>query len=509
MHFRLVRYFTLTSLVAFIVVTVLLGYFYRQNAIDNMLLIEERNNVDLTRTFSNALWGEFEPFVNRAGEFSREELANAPRLAELHRQVVDLMRGNSVYKVKVFNLDGLTVYSSEKSQIGDDKSNNAGFLSARSGTPASELTHRDTFSAFENTVEDRDVLSSYVPIRDDQTGEIEGVFEIYTDVTAFLDEINRTQWLVVGGVVGLLLLLYLSLFFIVRRADQIIIQQGREREQAQQRIGQTDKMATIGQMVAGVAHQLNTPIAFTRSNVSLAKEMIDSLGTPVHLGRQLIDCIKHHDGDSVRLKVDNVRDQVRSYQDQDVDVNQLQEMLDESLNGLEQMRELVVNLRDFTRLDRAQVDHVDLNKGLDNVIYIAKSVIPNRVTIHKEFGDIPAIACMPSQINQVFLNLINNSAQAIEGSGSITVRTGVEGSYVRIEVADTGQGIPAEVLPHIFEPFCTTKEAGVGTGLGLSIAHDIVRNHGGRISVDSTAGQGTTFTILLPVDQSREQLKAA
>ena len=181
----------------------------------------------------------------------------------------------------------------------------------------------------------------------------------------------------------------------------------------------------------------------------------------------------------------------------------------DSSTNVEQMRELVVNLRDFTRLDRAQVDHVDLNKGLDNVIYIAKSVIPNRVTIHKEFGDVPAIACMPSQINQVFLNLINNAAQAIEGSGGITVRTGVEGDYVKIEVADTGKGIPAEVLPHIFEPFYTTKEAGVGTGLGLSIAHDIVRNHGGRISLDSTVGQGTTFTILLPVEQTREQLKAA
>jgi signal transduction histidine kinase len=150
-------------------------------------------------------------------------------------------------------------------------------------------------------------------------------------------------------------------------------------------------------------------------------------------------------------------------------------------------------------LDRTKVAKFDLNKGLHNVIYIAKSVIPTRITVVEDFSPLPSMECNPSQLNQVFLNLINNAAQSISGDGSVIVRSTVDGRNVRIEVTDTGNGIPPDVLPHIWESYFTTKKEQEGTGLGLAIAKSIVEEHGGEITVQTKVGQGTTFTVSLPV----------
>jgi hypothetical protein len=163
--FKLLRYFSITSLIAFIIVTVLLSILYRQIILSDLVKIAESKNVALTQAFSNSLWPRFASFVNSAAELPSDELTSHPQIAELRQAVLAQMSGLSVVKVKVYNLDGLTVFSTQASQIGEDKRNNAGFLAARYGNVASELTHRDTFSAFEQTIEDRDVFSSYIPIR--------------------------------------------------------------------------------------------------------------------------------------------------------------------------------------------------------------------------------------------------------------------------------------------------------------------------------------------------------
>jgi signal transduction histidine kinase len=173
-------------------------------------------------------------------------------------------------------------------------------------------------------------------------------------------------------------------------------------------------------------------------------------------------------------------------------------MLNDTLGGLEQMRELVENLRDFTRLDRAKTTSFDLNSGLKNVVYIARSVLPTRLKVVESYSPLPHIECNPSQLNHVFLNLINNAAQAIGEDGTITVRSAVDDRRIRIDVSDTGSGIPSDVLPHIFDNYYTTKPAGEGTGLGLPIANTIVTEHGGEIRVDSVVGKGTTFSVFLP-----------
>jgi signal transduction histidine kinase len=180
-------------------------------------------------------------------------------------------------------------------------------------------------------------------------------------------------------------------------------------------------------------------------------------------------------------------------------------MLQDTLQGIEQMRELVDNLRDFTRLDRSRTAPFDINKGLRNVVYIASSVVPTRIRLVEEFGDVPALECNAVQLNQVFLNLINNAAQAIEGDGEVRVRSSVEGEHLRIDVVDNGSGIAPEVLPQIFEDYFTTKPPGAGTGLGLSIARTIVREHGGDITVSTSVGEGSTFTVWLPLAQALRQ----
>src|SRR6185369_2025409 len=178
-------------------------------------------------------------------------------------------------------------------------------------------------------------------------------------------------------------------------------------------------------------------------------------------------------------------------------LNELSGLVNDGLYGTGQMAEIVGNLKDFSRLDRSKVTSFNLNEGLQSTLLLAKHLLKS-VTVDKAFGEIAPIVCSPSQINQVFLNLITNAAQAMgEKPGSIKLTTRNDGDGVAVEVADNGGGIAPEVLPKIFDPFFSTKEIGKGTGLGLSISYKIVQQHGGRIDVDSTVGRGTRFTVWL------------
>jgi signal transduction histidine kinase len=588
-QFHLVRYFTLASLVAFVVVAAAFAFFevkqgdffrdvqdreavffnatqdqfarkQEEAALRDLLSIHEAGNVNLTRLFANALWErDFAPFVARAASVSvdhcramedaRDPKGKAvappekkacfaeagrrimalPGFREIDAKVIESMKKTSVFKVKVFDLRGVTIYSSEHAQIGEDKLSNAGWKKALGGTPASELTHRDKFSAFEGVVENRDLISSYLPVLGPGTDAIVGVFEVYSDVTPFLAQIRATSGQIkasasanreklarvsgetqrqveesslvqVASLLAVLAVLFAALFLIVRRAGGIIAAQEHDRDQAHQQLAQSEKMAALGQMVAGVAHQLNTPLGFSKSNVSLAMEQLGSLETPVRVAAKISTLVRQSAGDRIVLDVGRSRGQLEGIDATPEDVAAMKEMLGDVLKGIEQMSELVVHMRDFTRLDRARVSEFDVNEGLKSVVYLAKSVIPNSIDVVEAYGPLRQIVCTPSQLNQIFLNLIINASQAIEGEGRITVATREEGQFVRIDVADTGTGIPLEIHERIFEPYFTTKPEGVGTGLGLNIARDIARAHGGDITVDSRPGHGATFTVMLPIE---------
>lgn len=232
--FKLVRFFSIASIIAFVATAILLGYFHRQISINNLIAVREAGNVEVTQLFVNAVWDDYEEFfLTEAPNLSNEDLPTASTTADFRATVLQHMAGLQVVKIKVFGLDGRTLFSTEAAQIGEDKANNAGFLSAKNGVAASELTYRGEFSAFEGIIEDRNVIASYVPlISNTATGEIIGVFEVYEDVTPLLDRINFTQTWLIGGVVAFLSALYAGLLVIVRHAEGIMHRQQHERDQA-------------------------------------------------------------------------------------------------------------------------------------------------------------------------------------------------------------------------------------------------------------------------------------
>ncbi|MEW5755392.1 MAG: GGDEF domain-containing protein [Pseudomonadota bacterium] len=229
--FRLLRYFSITSLFGIFAVVVVLSMFYRYLAFDALMEHETRANADLTRVFANSIWPKYENFIKHAANIKPEALTQQPEISALHDEVTRHMRGLNVVKVKIYDLDGLTVFSTHPKQIGEDKSTNTGFLSARRGMATSAITFRDQFDAFEGTLFERNLVSSYIPIRDDDTSSVEAVFEVYSDVTDLVVKLEATQWQIISGVFTSLGLLYAFLFFIVKRADMIILSQEEKRQE--------------------------------------------------------------------------------------------------------------------------------------------------------------------------------------------------------------------------------------------------------------------------------------
>ena len=226
--FRLIRYFSVTSLVGVHIVLAVLLLFYRHVAFRALEQHETRDNIAITQIFASTLWSTHAAYVKSASAIPKAELRQRPEVARIREDVLRQMTGLSVVKVKIYNLDGLTVFSTDANQIGEDKSTNRGFVTAKAGGSASDITFRDRFDAFEQVISDRNLISSYLPIRTKPGAPVEGVMEVYSDVTDYVAELERTTWEIVAGVLGSLSLLYLFLFAIVRRADGVISAQSEE-----------------------------------------------------------------------------------------------------------------------------------------------------------------------------------------------------------------------------------------------------------------------------------------
>ena len=267
----------------------------------------------------------------------------------------------------------------------------------------------------------------------------------------------------------------------LRLKDQVS-QGARALEQAQARLLQMEKMAALGQLAAGIAHEINNPIGYVSSN----------LGT---LENYVTDLLR-------RLK--SLPGAAQAGPDADLEFmrEDLPKLLHESREGIARVRKIVQDLKDFSRGDeKPDWQWADLNQGIESTLNIVNNELKYKAEVVKHYGQLPAIQCMATQLNQVVLNLLVNAAQAIDARGRITISTGCEADRVWFEVADTGGGIEPEVLERIFEPFYTTKPPGQGTGLGLSISYGIVQKHHGSINVTTQPGQGTTFRVSLPCRQ--------
>lgn len=263
-----------------------------------------------------------------------------------------------------------------------------------------------------------------------------------------------------------------------------------ELQRLQAQIVHSEKMASLGQLAAGVAHELNNPAGFIYGNMDLLKDYVSGLS------KLLTTYEEVPLPEPFRTRVA----QIKADLDYDGVMAELGSIIADCLEGSERIRDVVQNLRLFSRLDEAEIKKVDLHEGIDSTIrLLSRYYSSGHVQLIREYGALPPVSCYAGQLNQVWMNLLINAAQALGAAGEVKVSTSCEGDTVVVVVSDTGCGVPAEHISKIFDPFFTTKPVGEGTGLGLSISYGIIERHRGTITADSQPGVGTSFTVKIPV----------
>lgn len=264
---------------------------------------------------------------------------------------------------------------------------------------------------------------------------------------------------------------------------------------------QTDKLASIGQLAAGIAHEINNPVGYVTSNLNSLEEYLSDIRKFVKMNQTLIkDLNKITLPEALAQMAEKIHEYAR-----DIDLDFLQEDMEElikdCIDGLDRIKKIVIDLKDFSHPGKKDIEPVDINACIETTLNVAANELKYKTMVHKDLKVVPLINGIPQQLNQVFLNILVNAAQAIEKTGEIRIKTWQENKDVFLSVSDTGCGIEPENISKIFDPFFTTKEVGKGTGLGMNIAYNIIQQHGGSIAVESKKGKGTTFTVSLPVPE--------
>ena len=267
----------------------------------------------------------------------------------------------------------------------------------------------------------------------------------------------------------------------------------RRLEEAQNQLLQSEKLASLGQLSAGIAHEMNTPLGFVNSNLgAMERYFLDLM--------ELVGAYEYAEKASpAEAPAFAAAREARRQCELDYLKEDLPALFGETREGLERVQRIVRDLKDFSHAGSEEQQFADLHKNLDSTLNIVRNEIKAQTAVVKDYGTLPEVWCQPSPLNQVFMNILCNAAQSIQGEGTITIRTREENGEAQVEISDTGCGIPAEHLNRIFDPFFTTKPVGKGTGLGLSLVYSIIKKHGGRIEVDSRQGAGSTFRIILPL----------
>ncbi len=270
---------------------------------------------------------------------------------------------------------------------------------------------------------------------------------------------------------------------------------------------QSQKMAYLGILVAGVAHEINNPISFVSGNMSAIKKYCVRIRNFLQKYKDVEDCFRRNKTDKLTLLFEEIR---KLSQEQQIEfiMEDIVDLADESLEGINRVSDIVKDLKTFSRIDQVELKSIDLNKLIDTTLNIIWNKLKYKVKIIKKYGELPEVKCFPQKISQVFMNILINAAQAIEEKGIVKIVTRYvkkglrsDDEYVEIRISDTGQGISQNDISKIFDPFFTTKPVGQGTGLGLSISYDIIHRHGGEIKVESEKGTGSTFIICLPLNR--------
>ena len=325
-----------------------------------------------------------------------------------------------------------------------------------------------------------DTLERLVRVR---TAELETALRRYEQTTAMLQRTRENMATEIDE----------------RKAAQIRLEQEKDEqrrllralEETHVQLLQSEKLASIGQLAAGVAHEINNPVGFISANLNTLKTWV----------RSLLDVIAAHEAALPQLEPAQ-RDALAAMgraADLDYVRDEIATLIDESIDGALRVRRIVQDLRDFSRPGSGEWCVADIHAGLESTLNVVHNELKYKADIVREYGDLPPVECLPSQLNQVFMNLLVNAAHAIPERGVITIHTSSDDEQVSIAISDTGTGMTPDIVRRIFDPFFTTKPVGQGTGLGLSVSHGIVERHRGTIDVTSEPGRGTTFRIRLPI----------
>jgi signal transduction histidine kinase len=355
---------------------------------------------------------------------------------------------------------------------------------------------------------------------DNQRIEIEKYqkeIELYTTEKALVKEAQKRRYLILIFIFLGCLLILIVIGYISKQKDNKLLKQQKESilnintelkakndavesgiiklKETQSKLVESEKMASLGQLTAGVAHEINNPVNFISSNI---KPLKLSIGEIMEI---LSEYRKMNDPDSKTSSLEKARELEKKY-DIEYLIKELNTILDGINEGAERTKEIVIGLRNFSRLDKHELKEVRLSEMIDSTLVLLRNQYKDRIEIKKSYdGNMPYIQCYSGQLSQVFMNILSNAIQAVDGKGTISIETQLSGKEAEIIISDTGKGIPKDKLDNIFDPFYTTKEVGKGTGLGLSISYGIIQEHKGSIDVESEMGTGTRFKISIPVRQ--------
>ena len=309
------------------------------------------------------------------------------------------------------------------------------------------------------------------------------------------------------------LALYLSNKSLKSYSDEVaeqkeqLLRKVEELQQTRSQLVQSEKMAAVGQLAAGIAHEINNPVGFISSNLGSLNEYLEAIQQVLSKQAECIELMSKagSSGEEATRELEQLKKQV----DLAFILSDIDQLMADSIEGAHRLKCIVADLSDFSHIDGPELVKEDINQLLDKTINFAWNELKYKADVKKEFGDIPSVLCNGGKLGQAFLNLLINAAQAIESTGVITVRTGkdTDSASVWITIEDTGPGVPEHIVNKIFDPFFTTKDVGKGTGLGLHMVQNVIDSHGGIIAVSSEVGKGTVFRLTLPICLTVNTLK--
>jgi len=285
-------------------------------------------------------------------------------------------------------------------------------------------------------------------------------------------------------------------------AGKRIIELEDSQKKANAQLLQSEKMVSIGQLAAGVAHEINNPTGFVSSNLKTLTDYQNDINNLIKHYRKLFADLKKTNREHLSSSIEKQLEQITSLEDEaDIDfiLEDIMDLISDCKEGSARIKKIVIDLKDFAHPGEDEIQSADINDGIETTLNVVWNELKYKATVNKELGNLPMVKCYPQQLNQVFMNLFVNAAQAIEKQGDISIATKADNGFVEIKIGDTGSGIDKENLSRIFDPFFTTKDVGKGTGLGLNVAYNIIKKHNGTIDVKSQVGKGTVFKIRIPV----------